>query len=188
MKKFLLIVIIAIGFASCSEEALPKPKAYLRLDYPLPEYIKIDNECPYTFEKNVITKDETARGNSSCWLNVVYPRMKGTIYLTYHPVNNDIDSLLRDTQNLTREHVRKADAIVEQVFSDDENKVYGMLYEVDGNAASQTQFYLTDSVNHFLSGSVYFYSKPNYDSIYPASQYIQKDVKHLMESLRWKYP
>ena len=63
-----------------------------------------------------------------------------------------------------------------------------MLYEVGGNAASQSQFYLTDSTNHFVTGSVYFFSKPNYDSIYPASEYLKKDIRHLMESLRWNKP
>jgi gliding motility-associated lipoprotein GldD len=61
-----------------------------------------------------------------------------------------------------------------------------MLYEIGGDAASQSQFYLTDSINHFISGSLYFYAKPNYDSIYPASEYLKRDIKRLMESLKWK--
>ncbi len=40
--------------------------------------------------------------------------------------------------------------------------------------------------NHFLSGSLYFYAKPNYDSIYPAAEYLKKDIKRIMESLEWK--
>ncbi|MGO1585817.1 MAG: gliding motility lipoprotein GldD, partial [Mesonia sp.] len=55
-----------------------------------------------------------------------------------------------------------------------------------GNAASQAQFYVTDSVNHFITGSIYFRSKPNYDSIVPAANYLKNDIKHLMESLTWK--
>ena len=62
---------------------------------------------------------------------------------------------------------------------------YGMLYEVEGNAASQAQFYLTDSTDHFITGSVYFNSLPNYDSIVPAANYLKQDIKHLMESLQW---
>ena len=61
-----------------------------------------------------------------------------------------------------------------------------MLYEVKGNVASLAQFYVTDSVNHFLTGSLYFYAKPNYDSILPAAHYLKKDIKHIMESLHWK--
>ena len=61
-----------------------------------------------------------------------------------------------------------------------------MLYEIGGNAASQSQFYLTDSIRHFVTGSLYFYAKPNYDSILPASEYLKNDIKHIMESLKWK--
>ena len=61
-----------------------------------------------------------------------------------------------------------------------------MFYEITGNAASQSQFYVTDSTEHFLTGSLYFYAKPNYDSIYPAAIYLQQDIRQIMESLEWK--
>ncbi|MGY8944436.1 MAG: gliding motility lipoprotein GldD, partial [Flavobacteriales bacterium] len=39
---------------------------------------------------------------------------------------------------------------------------------------------------HFLVGSLYFYIRPNYDSIMPAAKYVERDVIHLMESLKWR--
>jgi gliding motility-associated lipoprotein GldD len=45
-----------------------------------------------------------------------------------------------------------------------------MFYQVDGNAATNSQFYATDSTKHFLT-AVYFYAKPNFDSIMPAASY-----------------
>jgi gliding motility-associated lipoprotein GldD len=65
-------------------------------------------------------------------------------------------------------------------------KVFGMFYQVDGNAATNSQFYATDSTKHFITGSVYFYAKPNFDSIMPASDYIKNDMLTLMETLKWK--
>jgi gliding motility-associated lipoprotein GldD len=82
--------------------------------------------------------------------------MKATIYLTYKPVNNNINVLLRDAQKLTYEHVIKADDILEQPYLNPLKKVYGMFYQVDGNAATNSQFYATDSTKHFVTGSVYF--------------------------------
>ena len=93
---------------------------------------------------------------------------------------------MRDAQNLTQKHTQKADQIQSNVFMNPEKQVYGMFYEVGGNAASQSQFYATDSINHFLSGSLYFYTKPNYDSIYPAAIYLRNDIKRVVESLDWK--
>ena len=112
--------------------------------------------------------------------------MKATIYLTYKPVTKNIDELLRDAQKLTYEHVIKADDILEQPYLNSDRKVYGMFYQVEGNAATNAQFYATDSTKHFLTASVYFYSKPNYDSIMPAASYIKNDMQRLMETLKWK--
>ena len=112
--------------------------------------------------------------------------MKATIYLTYKMVNNNIDDLLRDAQKLTYEHVIKADDILEQPYINKDKKVYGMFYEVTGNAATNAQFYATDSTKHFVTGSVYFYAKPNFDSIMPAADYIKNDMQRLMETMKWK--
>jgi gliding motility-associated lipoprotein GldD len=112
--------------------------------------------------------------------------MKATIYLNYKPVNGNLDQLLRDAQTLTYKQVVKADDIREQPFLNNEKKVYGMFYEVGGNAATNAQFYVTDSLNHFLAGSVYFYAKPNFDSIMPAASYLRDDMKNIMETVNWK--
>lgn len=112
--------------------------------------------------------------------------MKGSVYLTYKTVHKNLDTLLADAQKLSYEHVIKADNILEQPFVNGQDRVYGMFYEVSGNAASQSQFYVTDSTSHFITGSLYFYARPNYDSILPAAVYLQKDIRRIMESLRWK--
>lgn len=92
---------------------------------------------------------------------------------------------MRDAQNLTQKHVVKAESITEQPFINAKKQVFGMLYEVTGNAASQTQFYLTDSLHHFVTGAVYFRAKPSYDSLLPASQYLKDDIVRLIESFNW---
>jgi gliding motility-associated lipoprotein GldD len=112
--------------------------------------------------------------------------MKATIYLTHKSVNNDIDKLLRDAQKLTYDHVVKADDITEQPFINRKKKVYGMFYEVGGNAATNAQFYVTDSTKNFIVGSVYFYAKPNFDSILPAANYLKEDMRRILETLEWK--
>ncbi|MBR9845208.1 MAG: gliding motility lipoprotein GldD, partial [Algicola sp.] len=100
--------------------------------------------------------------------------------------NDNLTDLLRDAQNLTQKHTMKADEIEGDIYENPKSKVFGMFYEVGGNAASQSQFYVTDSINHFLVGSLYFYAKPNYDSIYPAAVYLKNDIKHIMETIEWK--
>ena len=93
---------------------------------------------------------------------------------------------MRDAQKLTYEHVIKADDIIEQPYINGDKKVYGMFYQVSGNAATNAQFYATDSVKHFVTGSVYFYAKPNFDSILPAESYLKNDMQRLLETIKWK--
>ena len=187
----LLVLVIALA-TSCGDDPIPKPKAYLRLEYPEPQYFKTSTELPFTFEKNSLATDVTNKRledtKESYGLNINYSKLKGTIYLTYKKIKSreDLIRYLRDAQNFTQEHTKKADEITEQIFEDSQRNVYGMFYEVGGNAASQSQFYVTDSVNHFLIGSLYFYAKPNFDSILPAASYLKRDIKQIMETVKWK--
>ena len=101
-------------------------------------------------------------------------------------VQNNLDKLLTDAQKLTFEHAIKANDIAEQPYVNTYSKVYGMFYQVGGNAATNAQFYATDSTKNFITASMYFYSKPNFDSILPAADYIKNDMKKIIESIKWK--
>lgn len=186
MKKWFFLTFLA-GMVSCGDEVQPKPDAYLALDYPEPKYSSHSKEkCPYSFEKNTMAVVTPSRAGNECWINLEYQDLKGTIFITYQPVHNNLDSLLTDAQKLPLQHTIKADAIEGSIYTNDFHRTYGMFYEVAGNAASQAQFYLTDSTSHFLTGSVYFEAQPNFDSILPAAAYLKEDIKHLMETVKWK--
>lgn len=181
--SLLILSLLLVSFFGCKNDVLPKPSSQLRLDYPVAEYAHFENECPFTFDMNAAA---IIKGKPNCSFEIDYPKMKATIYLSYKPVKNNITLLLKDAQKLTYEHVIKADDILEQPFLNPTDKVYGMFYQVNGNAATNAQFYVTDSTKHFLDCSVYFYAKPNFDSVMPAASYVKNDMRKLMESLRWK--
>lgn len=185
MRKLGVLILILSVFISCKDEALPKPKAFLDLEFPSPHYLESELECPYNFEYNSTANIVIPKQKNPCWINLNYPKLNASIFITYQQVNNNLDSLLMDSQKLPLQHTIKADFIEGDVYLNPVNKTYGMFYEIDGDAASQAQFYVTDSVEHFLTGSLYFNQKPNFDSIMPAASYIKKDIKQLMESLKW---
>lgn len=185
MKKLIFLAFLG-GMVSCADEVQPKPNAFLALDYPEPEYSTYSSDCPYKFGKNKYAVAKTPRGGQECWINLEYEDLNGTIFITYQPVRNNLDSLLADAQKLPLQHTIKADAIEGSRYTNDINNTYGMFYQVSGNAASQAQFYLTDSLDHFLTGSVYFEAQPNFDSILPAAAYLKEDIRHLMETVEWK--
>lgn len=182
-KSLLILLILTLVFFGCKdEEVLPKPKAMLRLEYDKPP-IEIVETPNFTFDHNAMA--ELKQKNSKA-VELKYPEMKASIFMSYRKIKGDLKNLTRDAQKLSYEHAAKADGIRPRAYEDSTNKVYGEFFEVSGNAASQAQFYLTDSLNHFVTGSLYFETRPNYDSIYPAAVYLQQDMGRIMESLRWK--
>ncbi|OEK09440.1 gliding motility lipoprotein GldD [Flavivirga aquatica] len=193
MAKNLYVLLLVVLCFSCGEDYVPKPKAYLRLDYPKAKYVKSNLGLPFSFETNVLaTKINTKNvkaDTESYGINIEYSTLRGTVFLTYKAIGNNQKNLrnfLRDAQNLTQKHTVKAEEIPVTPYENEARKVYGAFAEVKGNVASPAQFYVTDSVNHFLTGSLYFYAKPNYDSILPAANYLQKDIKRIMETIVWK--
>lgn len=181
MRNFYIFLLLLT--VSCGKETLPKPKGYLSLNYPKKTYKKLPVKRPYSFDipKNVTIKDLPKQ-----WLNVEYPKLKASVDITYRPVNNNLQELLKEAEKLVFEHTIKAEQISSTNFENHTKKVYGSMYDITGNSASQIQFHLTDSTKHFLKGSLFFYTKPNYDSILPAVHYIKKDIIRMIESLAWK--
>lgn len=186
MRKILyslFSIIFTLLIISCDDTVLPKPKAYLSLEYPNKEYKKLEVTRPYSFD---VLESATIIDEKNNWLKITYPNLKGSIDITYRPVENNLKELLTEAEKLVFKHAVKADQIVPKDFINPKKRVFGSLYEITGNAASHLQFHITDSTNNFIKGSLYFYVKPNYDSILPAVAYIKKDVLKLVETLEWK--
>jgi gliding motility-associated lipoprotein GldD len=181
-NRILFGVFCACLLLACQDRFLPKPKALLRLEYPEAGQLPLETEH-FSFSRNSLSKIKNKDGSS---LTLDYPAMNASIFITYKKVADDLNILLSDAQKLSYGHVVKADGIYEEQVENEVHQVYGMYYEVQGNAASQSQFYLTDSIDHFVTGSLYFYAAPNYDSILPAAVYLQNDIRELIKSLRWK--
>jgi gliding motility-associated lipoprotein GldD len=186
---FIYSIIIIQFFSSCEERKIytPKPKGYFRIDFPQREYIKYDSICPFEFEYSKYSKIITDKSkNEPCWFDISYPTYNVKIHISYKPIEDNIETLFDDTRTLVYKHTQKADAIDEMLFVDSENDVYGLMYDISGNAASLLQFYLTDSTEHFLRGALYFYNVPNKDSLTPVFNYVRQDVVNLIESFKWK--
>lgn len=121
-----------------------------------------------------------------CWFNIVFPDYKGKLHLTYMEVKNNLRALTDDAHKFAYKHSVKADAIEERLWINDDENVYGIIYLISGDAASSVQFFVTDSLSHYLRGSLYFNTQPNKDSLAPVINFFRKDVVHLIETLKWK--
>ena len=187
--RFLYSIIIFIClFAACNNDMQPKPYGYIRIDLPPKSYQKYQGKLPYSFEFPTygIVKPDSDKNADPTWVNIEFPEFKGKIHLSYKTINNNLAKYIEDSRTLAYKHIIKADDILEHPFIDKKNKVMGIMYEIKGNAASPFQFFATDSTKHFLRGSMYFNVYPNKDSLAPVFDFVQSDIKHLIETIKWK--
>ena len=189
MKWFNIAFIFLIFIlSSCrNESTYPKPKSYLRIDLPEKGYYEIGkNSCPFSFEiPNYATWKQRFKNNNSCSKAILFPQFNAEILCDYVPLENDIVALSEVFRNKMYDHSFKSTGIIERSWSDSENKVYGITYEIKGNTACNFGFLVTDSSKHVFLGQLMFQTKPNYDSLSPMIDFIIKDAERLIESFRW---
>lgn len=185
-----LMFVFILFFASCSSESVvPKPKGFMKTNYPKKEYSLAETGCPYSFEipKYAQLQDKPMQ-NDTCFKDLLFPYFNAAIHITYKSISHDsiLAKYIDDSHNLAYDHAEKADDIKKTAVFDTVNNVYGIVYDIIGNAASQTQFFLTDSSNHFIRGALYFNHRPNYDSLIPAINYIHEDIDRMIKTFKWK--
>lgn len=193
MCKILMPALLLLAVVTgCGEVPVPKPKGFFRIDMPEHVYIAFeatDESLPFTFEYPTFGRLNFNKefNNEPGWFNIEFPSYRASLYLTYKGINRNFDDLMEQTYRMNvKNHISRADAISQSPFSNDSAKVHGILYDLKGNTATAVQFYATDSVKHFLRGSLYFEAAPNADSLEPVVEYFREDIVTLMETLRWK--
>lgn len=194
---FIMITILFFSAVSCQTNYTPKGAGYFRIDFPTEKtYTTYKNPtCPFIFdyannfgEIEYDNNDLKEQHEHPCWFNINYKDYNAKIYLSYSDITpeNSLEKLIKDSYKLTFKHAIKADYIDETILRGDAENVTGILYDVGGNAASGVQFFLTDSTQHFIRGSLYFNTAPNIDSLAPAIQYFRNEVLHVIKTLRWQ--
>ncbi|MEX0988092.1 MAG: gliding motility lipoprotein GldD [Bacteroidales bacterium] len=186
--KYKLLTVIMLVALSCDRSYTPKPEGYIRVHFPEKEYQLFDESEMFSFEyPHYATVERNRSANAEPeWYDLNFPAYNGTLHLSYKQLNNNLDAYIEDTRTLVYKHTSRSEGIQEIPFVDRTNKRYGIRYELGGNVASTVQFFLTDSINHFLRGSLYFNSTPNRDSLNPIIRYVKQDIEHLMETVEWK--
>ncbi len=183
----LLALIGSQFFVSCTEEvATPKPRSYFRIALPEHQYRSSSLDCPFSFEYSQASQLNTNNQRGNCWFNITYPKLNATIHFTYYSnVGDSVQIFTEEARGLAMQHTAKADNIEENIYSNTEKNVYGTIYNFEGSVASNYQFFLTDSTQHFLRGAMYFNTAPNPDSLLPVEQHIKQDLFHLIQSFEW---
>ncbi|MFT4152454.1 gliding motility lipoprotein GldD [Parafilimonas sp.] len=189
----LALHILLLICCSCNSPYIPKPAGYFKIDFPEKKYQEFNKPgYPYTFEYPVyanIIKDSTffdTAAENPWWINVDFPQFNARIYLSYKVIGRyKLDSLLNDAYNLTNRHSIKASFINDSIMNTSGN-VHGTFFNVEGDVATADQFFLTDSTKNFIRGALYFNATPNQDSLRPVNKFLVEDMRHLINTFRWK--
>jgi gliding motility-associated lipoprotein GldD len=207
----LLIVAMASAF-SCNSNYTQRPRGYYKIDFPAHSYQVFEKAgYPYRFEYPsyaTIGQDSAffeEQPENPYWLNIDFPQFHGKIYISYITIGgksrfkirdakgnyidsmgvNSFDNLIRSSYALTYKHTSKASSIEDSAFTT-ANHVEGVYFKIGGNAATANQFLVTDTLQHFMRGALYFDAPPNADSLGIVNQFLQQDMKHLINSLSWR--
>lgn len=184
------VVVLSLLFSCNSEDYSPKPRGFYRVEFPEKKYHVETDGCPFFFETPVYSfnKIDSSANAKPCWKNVEFPEFNAKLHLSYFDINDKatFNQLTEDARTFVFKHSAKATSIEQQKISNPKNNIYGLEYSIQGNTASNYQFYVSDSTKHYLRGALYFNEKPNLDSIQPILDFLKTDMQHLISTIRWK--
>jgi gliding motility-associated lipoprotein GldD len=191
----LFSIVLMILLSNCRKKAdsgdfVPKPKGYNRIDLSDTKYQQMTEDHPFSFQYSTqaVLKPDTVRWAEPHWMYVYYPNLKAMIQLTYKPLGDDKNKLMKlidDAHKLAAKHGQKAYSIQDLVMKTPSGKS-AMLMELEGEVPTYLQFYTTDSTKHYMRGALYFNTALKSDSLAPVIEYLKKDVIHLLNTLEWK--
>ena len=198
-------------FFSCNSTYTSKKKGYFKIDFPKHEYVKFDNPgFPYSFEYPAyasVVKDSSYFDRTSqnpYWINIDFPSFNGKIFISYKVIGgssnykvktsggykdslgkNTFENMVNDSYNLTYKNDIKAYSIEDSLMRTP-NNISGIFFRLGGSVATAKQFFLSDTTHNFLRGALYFDATPNEDSLRPVNAFLQEDMKHLINTLKWR--
>jgi gliding motility-associated lipoprotein GldD len=185
----ILSLIIIISFISCNTKTnyYPKPKSYIRIDFPEKKYYLVNDFCPFSFEiPEYSAWSKSFRKKDDCSKTIIFPNFKAEILCDYLILENNLSELSESFRKMVYEHSFKSSAIIERVWVNESTNVYGIAYEIKGNTALNYAFTVTDSSKNFFSGQLLFQTSPNYDSLKPSIEFIKNDIEAMIASFQWR--
>lgn len=179
------IIFLALIVFSCNNNInLPKQKAYFAPEFEIPNYKKISLDCNYSFN---INSQASINNIKNCNYEIYYKNLNAKIFINQIVLSNSIEKVLNTFNQKINENSRLSDQIIQSNYVNIDKKIYSKLYSFVGNSPSNIQFYVTNQTDKFLTGSLFFETEPNYDSLFPYIDYIRNDIKKMVDSFRWIY-
>ncbi len=185
-KIIISLFLFTLIIFSCNEPNLPKQNGFLRIEFTEPYYsIHEEIDTPFNFYYNSNSADLDQIGNNQFLFD--YRDLSLFLNLSFYNIktSQDLEKKVRDFSLILDTHTKKSNGVILREYDNINRRMFGKLYEIKGDVASPIQFYITDSLTNFISGSVNLKFRSNYDSIFPSIQYVKNDILVLFESVNW---
>ena len=190
MIKLLRLVSLLL-LLTCNDNYLPKPNAFLSLDYPLTNYNDVkfypkDVSLQYNSAVSII--ESLNNSNTLISKRINYKEHNASILIDLHEINNNMDlsRILNELNDFTNIHLKKKNSVINvQEYKNESQRLYASIIKIKGDVTSPYQFYITDSLKNMITASVRYNKSIKYDSVLPSLKYIEKDIYHLIETLTW---
>ncbi len=207
----LSLIFLLVFSTGCNSPYVSKKRGYFHIELPQRSYQQFNMPgFPYSFEYPTyakIVKDSTyfdSNPENPYWINIDFPQFHGRIFLSYKTIGgkalykikqrdgsykdslgtNVFDRMVNDAFTLTNKNNVVSNSINDSLISTPHG-VHGVFFKVGGNAATAKQFFLSDTVKHFIRGALYFDVTPNADSLKPVQDFLQVDMEHMINTFRW---
>ena len=122
--------------------------------------------------------------------------LHGDLMIHYKAITQEdsLSNLTKLVVSNVESHKFKSESIDKNPIISTERKTFGMLYEFEGDMATSFQFYVTDSLQHFIWGQVLmdFQSlekegiPTDSDTKSRIRDYVRKDLEVFIDRLNWK--
>ena len=180
-----IIVGMVTLLTSCRNESTPRPTGYFRIDSYPAQYspVQLGNISLHINDsaKRIIPEATTDKGVH--WLNIVYPRYNATLYLSYIPLEENLDRLMGESIELVYRQNVNTEQVEAIAYEDYDAHLYATLFTLSAESATPIQFIATDSTQYLLRGALYYDNPVKSDSVAPSLQYLEEDIMHLIEHI-----
>lgn len=194
--RIFVIALTCFVLSSCTRDKVysPKPRMYPKIDFPVQEYKGFHYDaCNFSFmmpaysNVNTDVKFFNEEPKDPCWFDLQLPNFNGAIHFSYTSIDdkiNTLDKLITDAFRIAEQHNVKAE-YREEAIIENKNGVNGLMFNMEGPVASPVNFFLTDTLEHFVRASLYFNSEVNPDSIKPILEFVSKDIDKIIGTFEW---
>ena len=187
-RLFSVLPILFILFSCGQEQLTPKPPTFLRLELPEAVYENYEDECGYSFKLNnnySVEKAPVQDQGFNCHRRIQLGDLNGTIFFRFMKMEKPVAFYINNSIDEVEVHQVKATNIKDKKIIRKKDRVFGTVFELQGDVATPFQFYLTDSTDQFIYAEILFNSRPNYDSLKPSLDYLKKDLDTLLNTFKW---